>query len=289
MTSNPVWLVGAGPGDPDLLTRKAARLLETAHLVAYDELVSPEILALIPASALKFAVGRRAGDDPAWAARTAWLLPDGSIAPVVVELAKQGKTIVRLKGGDPAIFARTNEELAALAKAGLSAEIVPGITAAVAAASRLQIPLTDRAGSTSVTFATAHSAEDHRDLVLEAQNWPKRGTLVLYMGLRRLDTLTRALVRAGWERDTRAAVVSRATAADERWVIGTLANIADKADKAGLETPALVMVGDVLATARASYGLRERINSESNSSKREPIGVPSAFQALRSARARSTM
>lgn len=294
MSANPVWIVGAGPGDPDLLTRKAARLIESADLVAYDELVSREIRALIPAGAQTFAVGRRAGADPAWPARSAWLLPDGRVAPRVVELVRQGKTVVRLKGGDPAIFGRTGEELLALAKAGLSAEIVPGITAAVAAAACLQIPLTDRASATSVTFATAHSADEQRALLLDAQSWPRRGTLVLYMGLGRLEGLTRALHTAGWAPDTRVAVVSRASARDQRWVLGDLTTVAAKAARAALETPALVIVGDVVAAARAGYELpldlaHDRARSDKSAATREPVGVPSLFHARRSARARSTM
>lgn len=239
-----IWLVGAGPGDPDWLTRKAAQLIERADLLVYDALVSPEILALAAKNATLLAVGRRSGDDPRWPARAAWLLPDGRLAPQIVQSARSGHTVVRLKGGDPGVFGRLQEELLAITEAGLTPKIVPGISAASAAAATLGIPLTERGQASSVTFATAHLATER-----EPDSWPTQGTLVLYMGLGRLPALVTALRRRGWSASTPAAVVSRASTKSERVVVGTLATLADDVARAQLATPAVLMVGEVVRHA----------------------------------------
>jgi uroporphyrin-III C-methyltransferase len=232
-----VWLVGAGPGDPELLTVRAHRVLTRAEVVAYDELVSPEILALAPAQAELIPVGRRAAGCRHHEAR---------IHPLVVVRAVEGKDVVRLKGGDPLVFGRGGEEAEELAAARVPFEIVPGISAALAAAARAGIPLTHRDHASSVTLATAHAAGADALPSLEA-NVPREGTVVFYMGLSRLATTCHAMVAGGRAPSTPAAVISRATLADERVVVGTLADVAERASAAGLQAPAILVVGEVVA------------------------------------------
>jgi uroporphyrin-III C-methyltransferase len=235
-----VWLVGAGPGDPELLTLRAARVLGVADVVAYDELVAREIVAMAPASAERIAVGRRAGGCKHH---------DAKIHPLVITRALEGKTIVRLKGGDPLVFGRGGEEAEELAAARIPFEIVPGISAALGAAASTHIPLTHREVARSVTFCTAHASNGVVDV---GGSVPANGTIVFYMGLGSLEATCESLVAAGRDRATPAAVVSRATTPDERIVVGTLASIARLVADAALEAPALLIVGDVVARAVAS-------------------------------------
>jgi uroporphyrin-III C-methyltransferase len=239
-TSRPrgkVWLVGAGPGDPELLTVRAHRLIASARIVAYDELVSPAVLALAPAHAERIPVGRRAAGCRHHEAR---------IHPEIVVRALEGHDVVRIKGGDPMIFGRGGEEAEELAAARVPFEIVPGISAALGAAASRAIPLTHRDAASSVTFATAHAARDEGGAHLAA-NIPREGTVVLYMGLTRLAAICAALRATGRAGDTPAAVISRATQPDERAVVGTLDDIAERAVREGLEAPALLIVGPVVA------------------------------------------
>ncbi|OJY29547.1 MAG: uroporphyrinogen-III C-methyltransferase [Myxococcales bacterium 68-20] len=234
-----VFLVGAGPGDPELLTLRAHRLLTTARVVAYDELVGPEILALVSPDAERIAVGRRRGTCP----------DAPSIHPAVLERALAGLDVVRLKGGDPMIFGRGGEEAAELAALHVPFEVVPGISAALGAAASTGIPLTHRDAASSVTFATAHlRAQDERtgEGSSLANRVPAEGTLVLYMGLSTLRETARGLVEAGRPLETPACVVSHATLPDQRVVVADLATIADAVERAALPTPALVIVGEVV-------------------------------------------
>jgi uroporphyrin-III C-methyltransferase len=240
-----VWLVGAGPGDPDLLTVRAHALIASASVLAFDELVSPAILALAPAGAERIPVGRRAHGCRHHEAR---------IHPLVVLRALQGCDVVRLKGGDPLVFARGGEVAEELAAARVPFEFVPGISAALAAAATTRIPLTHRECASSVTFVTAHAASDPGPGGSEGgepsgllANVPERGTLVFYMGLGRIAETCAALIAGGRAPHTPAAVVSRASLPDERFVLGTLADAAERAAAAGLEAPALLFVGEVVA------------------------------------------
>jgi len=230
-----VFLVGAGPGDPELLTMRAHRLLTTAGVVAYDELVAPAILALIPPGAERVAVGRRRGTCP----------EAPPIHPLVLERALEGRDVVRLKGGDPMIFGRGGEEAAELAALHIPFELVPGVSAALGAASYAGIPLTHRDAASSVSFVTAHKRHDAGDDDLGARV-PREGTVVLYMGLSTLRETAESLVRAGRSASTPVAVVSHATLRTQREVVGTLADIADLVLGAELPAPALVIVGDVV-------------------------------------------
>lgn len=237
-----VWLVGAGPGDPELLTRKAWRVLSEAEVVAYDELVPQAILDIAPAAAERIPVGRRAGGCRHHEAR---------IHPLVVVRALEGKRVVRLKGGDPFVFGRGGEEAEELAAARVPFEVVPGISAALGAAAATHIPLTHREHASSVTFATAHAATGDGAVDL-ARTVPARGTIVFYMGLGRLAETCAALVATGRDPSTPAAVIAHATLPDQKVVQGTLADIAERARAADLPAPALFVVGEVVAHAVAS-------------------------------------
>jgi uroporphyrin-III C-methyltransferase / precorrin-2 dehydrogenase / sirohydrochlorin ferrochelatase len=240
-----VWLVGAGPGDPELLTVKAVRALSNADVVAYDELISDEILALAPAHAERIPVGRRANGCR---------YHDDKIHPAVIERALEGKTVVRLKGGDPMIFGRGGEEAEEIAAAGIDFQIVPGISAALGAAAATGIPLTHREEASSVTFATAHAAKGDGDPKL-AVTVPITGTVVLYMGLGRLADTASSLINAGRVPSTPVAVIAHATRPTQRLVIGTLETIADDVARANLPAPALIVVGDVVSRAATPAAL----------------------------------
>jgi uroporphyrin-III C-methyltransferase/precorrin-2 dehydrogenase/sirohydrochlorin ferrochelatase len=237
-----VFLVGAGPGDPDLLTIKALRLIERAEVLAYDELVSPAILDLAPKTAERIAVGRRANGCKHH---------DSKIHPLVIERALAGRDVVRLKGGDPMIFGRGGEEAEELATHGIPFAIVPGISAALGAAAATHVPLTHREVASSVTFATAHAATEDGDPKL-ALTLPITGTVVLYMGLGRIGATVRQLIAMGRAPSTPAAVVAHATLPTQRVITATLATIERALDEAKLEPPAILIVGDVVARAVAS-------------------------------------
>ena len=237
-----VFLVGAGPGDPDLLTVKALRLIERADVLAHDELISPAILALAPSTAEKIPVGRRASGCKHHVEK---------IHPLVIERARAGHDVVRLKGGDPMIFGRGGEEAEELAAHGIPFAIVPGISAALAAAAATHVPLTHREVASSVTFATAHAATKDGDPKL-ALTLPITGTVVLYMGLGRIGATVRQLVAMGRAPSTPAAVIAHATLPTQRIVTSTLASLERAVDEAKLEAPAIIVVGDVVARAVAS-------------------------------------
>ena len=229
-----VYLVGAGPGDPKLLTIRALELMRSAEVVAYDELVPPQILALVPAQAELLAVGRRHGHG-----KTEYRLH-----PMVLERARAGRIVVRLKSGDPLIFGRGAEEAEELAEAGIPFEIVPGVSAALGAAAYAGIPLTDRRYASQVTLATGHCAEG------EVGN--SRETLVLYMAANRLAENLQRLIAQGRAPSTPAAYVAAATTPEQHVISGTLADLAKRVATEHRSGPALVIVGDVVA-------LRERI------------------------------
>jgi uroporphyrin-III C-methyltransferase len=233
-----VWLVGAGPGDPALLTVRADGLLRAADVLAYDELVPCEILAIAPASAERIPVGRRAGGCRHHEAR---------IHPLIVARALEGREVVRLKGGDPLVFGRGGEEAEELAAARIPFEIVPGISAAMAAAAAAHIPLTHREVASSVTLVTAHATM--RAGRAFPPELPACGTLVLYMGLGCLRATLAELVARGRAPETPAAVVSHASLPGERVIVGTLATLAANVERADLEPPAVIVVGEVVNRA----------------------------------------
>lgn len=231
-----VHLVGAGSGDPELLTLKALRVMQKADVVLYDSLVSEDILDMCALTAEKIFVGKR---------RANHALPQEGINELLVKHALAGKTVVRLKGGDPFIFGRGGEELQEVVRHGIHFESIPGITAASAAASRAGIPLTHRDHAQAVKFVTACKKlgapnNDYDELLDSTQ------TVVFYMGLNRLDEMTQGLIAAGRDSNTPFAVISHASLPTQQLLIGTLGNIAEQQAEAKLPTPALLIMGDVV-------------------------------------------
>jgi uroporphyrin-III C-methyltransferase/precorrin-2 dehydrogenase/sirohydrochlorin ferrochelatase len=237
-----VYLVGAGPGDPELLTLRAARLLQEADVVLHDNLVSPAILALLPAGTERVYVGKE---------RDNHALPQEEINALLVRLAREGRRVVRLKGGDPFIFGRGGEEIDTLAAEGVAFEVVPGITAALGVASYAGIPLTHRDHAQACTFVTGHLKDGTMDLDWAALARPRQ-TIVVYMGLLGLPTLCAQLIAHGAPADLPIAVVQQGTTTRQRVVTGTLATLPALAAAAQLRPPTLTIVGNVVR-------LRERL------------------------------
>ncbi len=235
-----VYLVGAGPGDPELLTVKAQRLLRQANVIVYDRLVSAQILDLIPHGIARICVGKGPGNHS---------LKQQDINQLLVRLASSRHCIVRLKGGDPYVFGRGGEEAQYLRKLGIEFEIVPGITAATACAAYAGIPLTHRGLSTGVHFVTGHR-RDNEPLELD---WAKlahpQETLVVYMGLASVTEICRELCAAGLRSDTPAAAIENGTTPDQRHCIGTLADLPSKTTAFGMKPPVLLVIGQVVTLA----------------------------------------
>ncbi len=232
-----VFLVGAGPGDPELLTLKALRRMAQAEAVVYDRLVSPDILNLVPAAAERFPVGKAPKNHP--------VLQD-EINDLLVALAGRGLQVVRLKGGDPFVFGRGGEEMLALKRAGIPFEVVPGISAAQGCAAEAGIPLTHRGIATGVRYITGHC---RADLPLDL-DWAALAnsdtTLVVYMGLANIASISRALMAHGMNREMPVLAVSRATLPDERRLRAELGTIAGEVCVARMPGPVLFIIGRVL-------------------------------------------
>jgi uroporphyrin-III C-methyltransferase/precorrin-2 dehydrogenase/sirohydrochlorin ferrochelatase len=231
-----VMVVGAGPGDPDLLTIKALRALQDADVVFYDELVSPEILDRIRRDASRIAVGRRVGKPGIGQER---------INRLMIAAAKSGQRAVRLKGGDAFVFGRGGEEIDALRKAGVSYSVVPGITAAVGAAAQFEVPLTFRRKALRITFLTAHKAND-ADMVDWSALTDREMTVVVYMGMTAAPAVRDGLLAAGRSPETPVGVFARVTRADAKAAIGTLDQLPDLAAQVN-GGPAILVIGDVVA------------------------------------------
>lgn len=231
-----VYLVGAGPGDPELLTRKAERLLREADLILHDRLVSPEILALAGTRPERVYVGKQCGNHH---------VPQGRTEELLIRYARKGLTVVRLKGGDPFVFGRGGEEQDALRAAGIPCEIVPGVTAALGCAAATGIPLTHRDHARSVLFLTGHD-RDGRGPEDWATLTRRDRTLVVYMGLGPLADFCAGLRRNGLPGDWPVAVIADGTTDGQRVVRGTLTDVARRAAEAGLPSPALTLVGRVV-------------------------------------------
>lgn len=233
-----VWLVGAGPGDPELLTVKAARLLSMADVVLHDGLVSSAILDLVPAHALRIDVAKRCGPKT---------LSQEDIHVLMIEYARRDQTVIRLKGGDPSVFGRSGEETEAMVAAGVPFEIVPGITTALAAAAAIGKSLTARGTASSVVLATAHRSHQH---VAEWNRLVTSGaTLAIYMPGSNYAALAAVLTQAGLHADTPCAVISRVSLPDQKILTTTIARLANAEP---LPTPAHLLVGPSVRTADAS-------------------------------------
>lgn len=236
-----VTLVGAGPGDPDLLTVKAAKALQACSLVMYDHLVGREVLELVPRGADRIYVGKQASHHT---------LTQAGIIELMVRLARGGRPVLRLKGGDPYVFGRGGEEAQALAAHGIPFEVIPGISAAQGAAACAGMPLTHRDHAGTLVFATGHRCT-HGDGAEVDLDWPMlarpRQTVVIYMGVGALPLICAQLVRHGLDPDTPAAVVERATLPTQRTIVGTVQTLPTLALVHDVRAPALIMIGGVVA------------------------------------------
>jgi uroporphyrinogen III methyltransferase/synthase len=234
-----VYLVGAGPGDPELLTLKARRVLGEANAVVYDHLVAPELLELTGPGCARVFAGKKGG---------AFCRPQNEIDGILVQLALEGKTVVRLKGGDPFVFGRGGEEATALAAAGIAFEIVPGVTSALAAAAYSGIPLTHRSHSSSVVLVTGHEDPSKPDATVRWEDYARlKATLCIYMGVKNLADIARRLEAGGLAASTPAAIVQSATTDSHRRILGTLGTIAGLAAREHVEAPAMIIIGEVAA------------------------------------------
>jgi uroporphyrinogen III methyltransferase/synthase len=247
-----VYLVGAGPGDPGLLTRRGAEVLATAEVVIYDHLASPRLLDLAPKEALRICAGKSIGHCT---------LAQEEINALLVEHAREGRRVVRLKGGDPFVFGRGAEEAEHLRASGLAFEVVPGVTAAVGVTAYAGVPVTHRASASAVAFVTGHhdpEAPESRDRL----DWPALarfpGTLVVYMGVTRLPALCRTLVRLGKPATTPAALIASGTLAQQRTIVATLADLPGKVAEDGVGPPALLVIGDVVSHRPALRWFEDR-------------------------------
>jgi uroporphyrin-III C-methyltransferase/precorrin-2 dehydrogenase/sirohydrochlorin ferrochelatase len=238
-----VYLVGAGPGDPELLTLRALKLMQRADVALYDNLISPAVLALLPPATERIYVGKRRADHA---------MRQEEINRLLVHHALAGKRVLRLKGGDPFMFGRGGEEIDTLSAHRIRFEVVPGITAALGVAAYAGIPLTHRDFAQSCVFVTGQLKDGSVDL-----DWPAlarpRQTIVVYMGLPGLPVLCGKLIGHGLKPATPAAVVQQGTSATQRVVVGTLKSLPGRAARAKLHAPTLIIVGDVVR-------LRERLN-----------------------------
>jgi uroporphyrin-III C-methyltransferase len=237
-----VHLVGAGPGDPDLLTTRALRYISNADAIVHDRLVSPEILALAPAAALKVCVGKEPRRHP---------VPQERINEILVELAQQYVSVVRLKGGDPYIFGRGSEEAMRLHEAGIPFDIVPGITAAQGLSASTRIPLTHRGLALGVRYVTGHCKQDEPLDLDWASLADADTTLVVYMGLSAIREISAKLIEHGLPTDTPVLGVQNATQKQEIRLIATLGDVSNRAVEAGLKSPVTFLIGRVVDLADA--------------------------------------
>ena len=235
-----VYLVGAGPGDPDLLTLKASRLLSQCDALVYDSLVPNEILSLVPDSCDSKFVGKRRGHHS---------VPQAKTNAILLELASRYECVVRLKGGDPYVFGRGGEEAAYLSRRGVNVEVVPGVTAGIAAPAYLGIPVTHRVVGSSVTFVTGHEEIDKKR---PAVNWQALAhasdSLVIYMGLHNLESIVDALLTGGLDPMTPSAVIQQGTVVGQRYLKSSLDELVGRVKEEGFISPSIVVVGKVVDT-----------------------------------------
>ena len=244
-----VFLVGAGPGDPSLITLRAVELIKKADVVLYDRLVSKKILSMIPKKAAAIYVGRAVGDD---------YKHQDSTNDLMVKYAKTKRCVVRLKGGDPIMFGRGGEEAEYLKKNKIKFEIVPGITSGIGSATYAGIPLTHRKFASSVVFVTGH--EDF-EKSKEAVRWKKLAkstdTIVVMMGLSRLGTICKQLVSGGMDKKIPVAVIQDGTTSKQKMVIGTVSDIAQKVKRSKIEPPSIIIIGKVVSLSK-TIGWRKK-------------------------------
>ncbi len=240
-----VFLVGAGPGDPELLTLKALRALRAADVVVHDRLVSDEILDMARPDAERIYVGKRPGDHA---------VSQDAIGRLLVDLARAGRRVVRLKGGDPFVFGRGGEELQTLNEAGIVCHVIPGITAATGCAAHVGIPLTHRDFAQSCVLVTGHDRDGLADLDWAALAAPRQ-TLAIYMGLANLGAIAGRLSAHGLAPTTPAAVIENGTTRDERKIVDTLGGIDAAVRDARITAPSLIIIGEVVGLARSKTAI----------------------------------
>lgn len=240
MTSK-VFLVGAGPGDPDLITLKAAKVLSVADVVLVDDLVNAEVLAHCPQARIVH-VGKRGGCKST---------PQGFINRMLIALAEQGQKVVRLKGGDPFLFGRGGEEMLALREAGIDCEVVSGVTSGIAVPASMGVPVTHRAFTHGVTMVTGHTQDG------EPINWQalvaSKTTLVIYMGIKKVAEIVRQLIEAGMDADIHAIAIQHGTLHTERHVFAPLAMLPLAVHQEKLESPAIIVIGDVVRLVNTQH------------------------------------
>jgi uroporphyrin-III C-methyltransferase len=233
-----VFIVGAGPGDPKLITLKAVEAIKSSDVVLYDRLVSKKIVAMIPKKSEKMYVGRDVGDD---------YKHQDATNDLMVQFAKKNKNVVRLKGGDPFIFGRGGEEAEFLRKHKVKYEIIPGITSGIGSAEYSGIPLTHRDYASSVVFVTGHEDAKKKE---GAVDWKKLAkavdTIVIMMGLSRLEIISKKLISGGLDKNTPVAVIQNGTTDEHRMIKGTLSNISKKIHEAKIKPPTIIIVGKVV-------------------------------------------
>ncbi|HEU5487987.1 MAG TPA: uroporphyrinogen-III C-methyltransferase [Candidatus Nitrosotalea sp.] len=234
-----VFIVGAGPGDPKIITLKAVESIKSADIVLYDRLVSKKIVAMIPKRAEKMYVGRDVGDD---------YKHQDTTNDLMVKFAKQNKNVVRLKGGDPFIFGRGGEEAEFLRQHKVKYEIIPGITSGIGSAEYSGIPLTHRKYASSVVFVTGHEDAKKSEGVVEWKKLAKAvDTIVIMMGLSRLEIISKQLISGGLSKNTPVAVIQNGTTDEHRMIKGTLSNISKKVIQSKIKPPSIVVVGKVVS------------------------------------------
>ena len=245
-----VFLVGAGPGDPELLTLKGVRCLEAADVVVYDALVDERLLRLCPPRARRIYAGKRDGRHSR---------PQEEINDILIGEARSGRTVVRLKGGDPFIFGRGGEEAQALAQAGISYEVVPGVSAGIAVPAYAGVPLTHRDFTPEVTFLTGHERAGRAEPAVEWHRHARgSATLVIFMGLHNLRWIAAALMEHGRDPRCPVAVIQEGSTERQATVVGVLADIADRVEAAGLAPPAIIVVGEVVRLRQTLQWFQER-------------------------------
>jgi uroporphyrin-III C-methyltransferase/precorrin-2 dehydrogenase/sirohydrochlorin ferrochelatase len=231
-----VYVVGGGPGDPDLLTFKALRLMQQADVVLYDRLVSPEVLDMVRRDAELIYVGKQPTNHP---------VPQEQINQLLIRLAKEGKRVLRLKGGDPFLFGRGGEEIETLMEEGISFQVVPAVTAAIGSSAYAGIPLTHRDYAQSCTFVTGHLKDGSVDLNWKALTQPQQ-TVVIYMGLNNLATICSELIKHGMSKDKPIALIQKATTLEQRVLVGTLETLPVIAEEQNIKLSSIIIIGDVV-------------------------------------------
>lgn len=233
-----VFIVGAGPGDPKLITLKAVEAIKSSDVVLYDRLVSKKIISMIPKKSQKLYVGRDVGDD---------YKHQDTTNDMMVKFAKKNKNVVRLKGGDPFIFGRGGEEAEFLKKHNVKYEIIPGITSGMGSAEYSGIPLTHRNYASSVVFVTGHEDAKKKEGVVDWKRLAKSvDTIVIMMGLSRLEIISKKLISGGLDKNTPVAVIQNGTTDEHKMIKGTLSNISKKVKEAKVKPPTIIIVGKVV-------------------------------------------